>query len=542
MPTGLLLSAAIVAEVVGTIALRDSHGFSRPLPSLVVVARLCPLLLAARPGPARPPGGLRVRRLERRGHGAHRGRRDPRLRRALLRREVRLPRALWPAWSASTWPGGRTERTARGERRRRALLDATLRLVARDGPQAATHRAVAAEAGVPLAATTYYFASRDDLVASALRQAVDDELAELADQLGELGEPATAAEAADLLAELFEGTLAGDRLALLASTTLPGRRPHPRAALGGAALDRRLPRRARPDARAPRRRRPARRRGARRRDARRPAGPARQRGALLARRAARTPAAPAHRALRPDRLRRPAPAQRARRAPGRRRRPGTGPAADGQAQPPAAPGTQDEPRAAARGVRPRARTLPRPRCLASTLALATARPRQRTVTPRTARRPRLSRRRAGVTRHARRGAPGVVRTGPRTPAAPGAGAASVVPGRAGASGVGRAPGTGRRVASSRGPRGRARPGARRRAVRSTGARGRRRRGRAARRCPRRFPGRSCSRSARRRSPGARPSARRRAARPRAVGPTARRRRRPRGASARPRRPRRAPSG
>lgn len=37
MPTGLLLSAAIVAEVVGTIALRASHGFSRPLPSLVVV-------------------------------------------------------------------------------------------------------------------------------------------------------------------------------------------------------------------------------------------------------------------------------------------------------------------------------------------------------------------------------------------------------------------------------------------------------------------------------------------------------------------------
>ena len=35
---GLLLSAAIVAEVVGTIALRDSHGFSRPLPTLVVVA------------------------------------------------------------------------------------------------------------------------------------------------------------------------------------------------------------------------------------------------------------------------------------------------------------------------------------------------------------------------------------------------------------------------------------------------------------------------------------------------------------------------
>ena len=79
---------------------------------------------------------------------------------------------------------------------------------------------MAAEAGLPLAATTYYFASRDDLVASALRQAVDDELAALAGRLGELGEPATPAEAADLLADLFEGTLAGDRLALLAKNEL----------------------------------------------------------------------------------------------------------------------------------------------------------------------------------------------------------------------------------------------------------------------------------------------------------------------------------
>jgi small multidrug resistance pump len=38
MPTGILLSTAIVAEVLGTVALRESHGFSRPLPSLVVLA------------------------------------------------------------------------------------------------------------------------------------------------------------------------------------------------------------------------------------------------------------------------------------------------------------------------------------------------------------------------------------------------------------------------------------------------------------------------------------------------------------------------
>jgi DNA-binding transcriptional regulator YbjK len=79
---------------------------------------------------------------------------------------------------------------------------------------------VAAEAGVPLAATTYYFASRDDLVAQALRQAVDEELAELHARFGGVGEPATPEEAADLLAALFEETLARDQLALLAKNEL----------------------------------------------------------------------------------------------------------------------------------------------------------------------------------------------------------------------------------------------------------------------------------------------------------------------------------
>jgi DNA-binding transcriptional regulator YbjK len=42
-------------------------------------------------------------------------------------------------------------------------------LLAREGPRAVTHRAVAAEAGTSLRATTYYFASRDALLTEALR-------------------------------------------------------------------------------------------------------------------------------------------------------------------------------------------------------------------------------------------------------------------------------------------------------------------------------------------------------------------------------------
>ncbi len=67
--------------------------------------------------------------------------------------------------------------TAKGEARRSALLAAVVRVLERGGPAAVTHRAVAAEAGVPLAAATYYFASIDDLLVSALRRATEEQVA-----------------------------------------------------------------------------------------------------------------------------------------------------------------------------------------------------------------------------------------------------------------------------------------------------------------------------------------------------------------------------
>ena len=61
--------------------------------------------------------------------------------------------------------------------RRDVVLEATLRVVARSGVDAATHRAVAAEAGVPLASTTYHFTSKDALVHEALELAIDRSIA-----------------------------------------------------------------------------------------------------------------------------------------------------------------------------------------------------------------------------------------------------------------------------------------------------------------------------------------------------------------------------
>jgi DNA-binding transcriptional regulator YbjK len=64
---------------------------------------------------------------------------------------------------------------AKGARRREEILRATLRLIGERGADAVTHRAVAEEAGVPLSATTYYFASKEQLLEQALLLAAREE-------------------------------------------------------------------------------------------------------------------------------------------------------------------------------------------------------------------------------------------------------------------------------------------------------------------------------------------------------------------------------
>jgi DNA-binding transcriptional regulator YbjK len=59
-------------------------------------------------------------------------------------------------------------RRARGEASRQAILDATVRLIAAGGLPSVTHRAVAAEADVSPALTTYHFATLDDLLQATL--------------------------------------------------------------------------------------------------------------------------------------------------------------------------------------------------------------------------------------------------------------------------------------------------------------------------------------------------------------------------------------
>lgn len=58
----------------------------------------------------------------------------------------------------------------RGEQTRHEILDAALRVIARNGVRGVSHRAVAQEAKVNLSLTTYYFVNLTELIASAFRR------------------------------------------------------------------------------------------------------------------------------------------------------------------------------------------------------------------------------------------------------------------------------------------------------------------------------------------------------------------------------------
>jgi DNA-binding transcriptional regulator YbjK len=101
------------------------------------------------------------------------------------------------------------EARARGAGRE-AILRAALRRIGRDGLHAVTHRDIAAEAGVSLGATTYHFATKDELLTEALLLFVTEETARLeavaaAFEEGHLD----AGEAVEAMAAELEATHAG---------------------------------------------------------------------------------------------------------------------------------------------------------------------------------------------------------------------------------------------------------------------------------------------------------------------------------------------
>ena len=103
--------------------------------------------------------------------------------------------------------------TPKGERRRYALVSAAADLLSEGGFEAVRHRAVARRAGLPLASTTYYFSSLDDLIASAVAHIGMLEVAQLRAQVDALSRRRRSADkTADLLVELLVGSESEPRL------------------------------------------------------------------------------------------------------------------------------------------------------------------------------------------------------------------------------------------------------------------------------------------------------------------------------------------
>ncbi|CAL9609192.1 HTH-type transcriptional regulator RcdA [Streptomyces sp. enrichment culture] len=92
--------------------------------------------------------------------------------------------------------------------RRQRIIDAAIRVVGRGGIAGLSHRTVAAEADVPLGSTTYHFATLDELLVAALRQA-NEGFAEVLAAHPALRDPA--ADLAGGLARVLGEWLAGDR-------------------------------------------------------------------------------------------------------------------------------------------------------------------------------------------------------------------------------------------------------------------------------------------------------------------------------------------
>src|SRR5436190_21785761 len=96
--------------------------------------------------------------------------------------------------------------TPKGERRRYALVSAAADLLSEGGFEAVRHRAVARRAGLPLASTTYYFSSLDDLIARAVEHVGLLEVAQLRSRVAGLSRRRRGPETtAEVLVDLLVG-------------------------------------------------------------------------------------------------------------------------------------------------------------------------------------------------------------------------------------------------------------------------------------------------------------------------------------------------
>lgn len=88
---------------------------------------------------------------------------------------------------ACTFGGVSATRAEASQRVREAIVEATVRIVAREGVAAVTHRRVATEAGVALSSTTWHYATKADILEAALLWTAEHEVARIAGIANRLG-------------------------------------------------------------------------------------------------------------------------------------------------------------------------------------------------------------------------------------------------------------------------------------------------------------------------------------------------------------------
>ncbi|WP_026424607.1 TetR/AcrR family transcriptional regulator [Actinokineospora inagensis] len=117
-------------------------------------------------------------------------------------------------------------RRTRGDRRRREIVEAALRVVERDGVAGVSHRSVAGEAAVPPASVTYHFATLDDLLVAALVWSAEDLAASIRDVIesSRIKGSGPAGAVAELLADAL-GPHRGRTVAQYELYLLAARRP-----------------------------------------------------------------------------------------------------------------------------------------------------------------------------------------------------------------------------------------------------------------------------------------------------------------------------
>lgn len=76
-------------------------------------------------------------------------------------------------------PVSRRPRGRNDPRRAERIVEAAIDVIVKEGIEGLSHRAIAAEAGVPLGSTTYYFETLDDIVLAATEKAIERDTAVL---------------------------------------------------------------------------------------------------------------------------------------------------------------------------------------------------------------------------------------------------------------------------------------------------------------------------------------------------------------------------